>query len=349
MSAARSQSSALERTNVGVAPTSTTAVASAKSVSLNALPSPQPFLKWAGGKRQLLSTILPALPDDLDLSVNRFFEPFMGGAAVTWALASDVASETMPPTRRKRGRPIVLNDANDELATTYRVVQNNTEALIDALRLLEANTSGTAYYAVRAAQPTDAIERAARTIFLNRLCFNGLYRVNARGEFNVSYGKVARTSICNAEVLRACATWLRHAEVRSGSYVTALADAREGDVVYLDPPYIPLSPTASFAKYTKDDFSERDQWALAEVIKGLVARGVRVIFSNSNTELTRTIFGSDLNLYALSASRSIAADKDSRARVEEVLGISYAPNLARDPAMLLKLRRLTTATRPSVR
>ena len=349
MSAARSQSSALERTNVGVAPTSTTAVASAKSVSLNALPSPQPFLKWAGGKRQLLSTILPALPDDFDPSQHRFFEPFMGEAAVTWALASDVARKTMPPTRRKGGRPIVLNDANAELATTYQVVQNNTEALIDALRLLEANTSGTAYYAVRAAQPTDAIERAARTIFLNRLCFNGLYRVSARGNFNVSYGKVARASICDAQALRACATWLRNAEVRSGSYVTALADAKEGDVVYLDPPYIPLSPTAGFAQYTKDGFSEIDQWALAGVIKGLIARGVRVIFSNSNTELTRTIFGDDLNLYAVSASRSIAADGASRARVEEVLGISYAPSLARDPALLLELRRLTTATPHSVR
>jgi DNA adenine methylase len=323
-------------------------VASATSVSLNALPSAQPFLKWAGGKRQLLSTILPALPDDFDLSVNRFFEPFMGGAAVTWALASDEASKSMTQTKRKRGRPIVLNDANADLATTYQVVQNDAKALIDALRLLERDTSETAYYAMRAARPTDAIERAARTIFLNQLCFNGLSRYNARGDFNVSYGKVARASIHDPKVLRACATWLRHAEVRSGSYVTALADAREGDVVYLDPPYIPLSPTASFANYTKDGFSEIDQWALAGVIKGLVARGVRVIFSNSNTELTRAIFGDDLNLYAVSASRSIAADGASRARVEEVLGISYSPLLARDPAMLLELRRLTTATRPSI-
>jgi len=348
MSAAHSQSSVLERTGAGVAPTSTAAAASAKSISLNGLPSPQPFIKWAGGKRQLLSTILPALPADFDLSVHRFFEPFMGGAAVTWALATDVASKTMPATTRKNSRPIVLNDANADLATTYQVVQNNTEALINALCLLECDTSSTAYYAARANQPTDAIERAARTIFLNRLCFNGLYRVNTRGAFNVSYGKIPRASIHDAEVLRACATWLRNVEVRSGSYITALADAKAGDVVYLDPPYVPLSSTANFAKYTKDDFSEFDQWALAGVIKGLVARGVRVIFSNSNTELTRTIFGDDLNLYAVSASRSIGATKISRARVEEVLGISYAPRLARKPAMLLELQGLTTATRPSV-
>ena len=150
-----------------------------------------------------------------------------------------------------------------------------------------------------------------------------------------------KSSIFDPDLLRACAGWLQHVEVRSGSYVTALSDAKAGDVVYLDPPYIPLTPTASFSKYTKDDFLEMDQWALAGVVKGLIARGVRIIFSNSNAELTRSIYGAELSLFALSASRTIGASKSSRASVEEVLGISYDPSMSRNPAVLAQLHRLT--------
>ena len=303
--------------------------------------SPQPFLRWAGGKRQLLPTILPCLPADFDLSIHRFFEPFMGGGAVTWALACDPASTNLVPTTRKTGRPLVLNDVNPDLVVTYRVIQDDVESLIATLTALQADTSEAAYYKMRASEPTDPMDRAARFIYLNRLSFNGLWRVNSAGKNNVPYGKVARPVICDTGVLRACAGWLSHAEVRRGSFISAAADSRAGDVVYFDPPYVPLNAT-SFSKYTKDDFSTLDQYALAGVIRGLIERGVRVVLSNSNTELTRQVYGADLHLFAVSASRSIAASGTSRARVEEVVGVSYDPALARDPSVLACLRRLTT-------
>lgn len=265
----------------------------------------------------------------------------MGGAAVTWALATDQASVNLRAPKNKTRRPVILNDANCDLVTTYRVIQEDTEALIAMLHHLERDTSESAYYALRASEPTDHIERAGRIIFLNQLGFNGLYRVNGKGKINVSYGKVQKATICDPAVIRACARWLRKVEVRSGSYVSALSDAMAGDVVYLDPPYIPLTRTANFSNYTPDGFLEMDQWALVGVVKGLIARGVRVMFSNSNAQLTRSIFGTDLNLFAVAAARKIGATQSSRASVKEVFGISYAPSMSRNPAALACLERLT--------
>jgi DNA adenine methylase len=308
---------------------------------------PEPFLRWAGGKRQLLPLLLGAFPADFDLTRHRYFEPFVGGGALTWALASSAAGQSLKPTKRKTGRPLVLNDVNDDLINVYRAVQGDVASLTARLTVLEVDTSEAAYYAARAATPSDPIERAARTIFLNKLSFNGLHRVNAKGAFNVPYGKAAKDSIYSAENLRACSAWLSRAEIRSGGYTTAVADAKSGDVVYFDPPYIPLTVTSNFSKYAKDDFLEMDQWALAGVVRGLIDRGVRVIFSNSNTDLTRRIFDEHLNLYAVSATRSIGASSSTRKRVEEVLGTSYAPSLASDPAMLVAQRRLgAVAKRP---
>lgn len=296
--------------------------------------TPEPFLRWAGGKRQLLATLLPALPADFRLGHHRFFEPFVGGGAVMFALAGHPSAAGLKASGRKKGRPVVINDANDELANTYQVLQNDVEALIAALGVLGQDTSADAYYTVRAATPTDPVDRAARTVYLNRLSFNGLYRVNSNGHFNVPYGQLAKPQVCDVDLLRSCASWLRNVEVRSGSYAAALADARDGDVVYLDPPYIPLTPTASFSKYAKDDFLELDQWGLAGVIQGLVARGARVLLSNSNTPLTRRIYAPVVELHAVSAARSIGASAASRGRVEEVLGLSYPVTACTEPAVV---------------
>lgn len=306
--------------------------------------TPEPFLRWAGGKRQLLPVLLPSLPSDLDLTANRFFEPFMGGAAVTWALSSHPASARLRPVRRKRGLPIVLNDVNVELADTYRAIKDDVEALITTLTSLASNTSESAYYAVRDSAPSTLIDRAARTIYLNRLSFNGLYRVRADGKFNVPYGQVARDNVCDSDLLRACSRWLGHAEIRDGSYTSALEDAKAGDVVYLDPPYIPLNATSSFSKYAKDDFREVDQWALAGAIKGLTDRGVRVLFSNSDTPLTRHIFGSVLELRTVSAARSIAASGGSRGRVNEVIGTNYDIAVCADQTRLAALPLISSPT-----
>lgn len=273
-------------------------------------------MRWAGGKRQLLPALHAALPADFDLTRHRFYEPFAGGLAFTFSL------HERPMPRRGRA-PIVVNDTNPELIAAYRSVRDHTEDLIGALTELAKDTSADRYYEVRDWEPDTELERGARMIYLNRLSFNGIHRVNKSGKFNVPYGKLANPTVCDTELLRACATMLAHVEIRYGSYVTALADAREGDVVYLDPPYIPLTPTASFTSYAVDGFGELDQYALAGTIRGLIARGARVILSNSDTPATRAIFGADLDLRTISVARSVGASAASRARVDEVIGTSY--------------------------
>lgn len=303
---------------------------------------PEPFLRWAGGKRQLVPTLLAALPGDFDLSHHRFFEPFAGGLALTWALGGHASAAGLQATGRKRGLPIVVNDVNVELVTTYQVVRDHVDALVQELEVLGKDTSEARYYEVRGQEPANDLEVAARTIYLNRLAFNGLYRVNGAGGFNVPYGRLVNPVVCDEARLRACAKWLRHIEIRSGSYAAALTDVQAGDVVYLDPPYIPLTTTASFSKYARDDFREIDHWGLAGVIRGVIARGARVVFSNSNTEMTRAIFGEALDLYAVSATRSISASSASRGSVEEVLGLSYDATAASDPGVISALRKETT-------
>lgn len=257
-----------------------------------------------------------------------------------FALAAHPTAAGLTAPRRKKGLPVVINDVNEDLIAAYRVMRDDIEGLIADLKKEAKNTTEKAYYAMRAKAPTTDRERAVRMIYLNRLAFNGLYRVNSAGEFNVPYGQLANPTVVDEDRLRACSKWLQQVEIRSGSYSAALVDAKPGDVVYLDPPYIPLTPTASFSKYAKDDFKEYDQWALSGVIRGLIANDVRVVFSNSNTELTRSIFGKDLNLYAISASRSISASAASRGSVEEVIGVSYPVSRATDPGVFKSLRKV---------
>lgn len=287
--------------------------------------SPGPFLRWAGGKRQLLPELLGELPDDFHLSTNRFFEPFIGGGAFMFALAGTPAADGLAPTRRKTGRPIIINDVNPELANVYTVLRDQPDDLIARLDEYATDTSEDRYYQVRAQSPTDPVDTAARTIYLNRTTFNGLYRQNSAGKFNVPWGRLNNPTVANHDLLWACSRWLSHAEIRCGSFTAAVIDAAAGDVVYLDPPYIPMSPTASFSKYSKDDFSEMDQWALSGVIAGLVERGVCVILSNSDTELTRRIYGRVLDLRSVNATRSVGASAGSRASVLEVIGTVTCP------------------------
>jgi len=297
----------------------------------------EPFLRWAGGKRQLLPVIHAALPADFDLSKHRFFEPFVGGGAVMLSLSTHQASKSIAKSKTKRRR-LVINDINEELITTYHALRDDVDAVVSALKRRSNKTSESDYYKARDRwNPASTAETAARMIYLNRLAFNGLYRVRADGAFNVPYGQIKNPTVCNEPLLREVAQWLGYVEIRSGSFIAALNDAREGDVVYLDPPYVPLSPTSSFSKYAKDDFREMEHGALSGVIRRLVARGVRVLLSNSNTDLTREIFGENLDLYVVSASRSISAAAGSRTRVEEVLGLSYPLADAADATTLALL------------
>jgi len=291
-----------------------------------------PFLRWAGGKRRILSLITPSLPEVFDPVNNRFFEPFVGGGAVMFELGNQDAAVYVPGTR------LVINDVNPDLIVTYEVVRDDVEGLIKRLSRMANKTSKDDFEVVKKRKPRNDLDRAARFIYLNKTCFNGLWRVNSNGEFNVPYGKITNPVVCDAKLLRSCSTRLKGAQIRLGSYSAAINDARKGDVVYLDPPYLPISPSSSFSKYAKDDFGKLDHYALAGVIRGLSERGVFVMMSNSDSPLTRQIFGGLLELRGLSVTRSISAGSASRMKVGEVIGINYPPPtgpLAQLPQLVL--------------
>ena len=281
-------------------------------------PTPiKPFLRWAGGKRRLADLIIEAFPETFDAKSNNYFEPFLGGGAIVFALADSNRDFGIS------GKNLYLNDSNPDLITTYKVVKNNVEALTKRLSRLSLDTSKEAYEKIRASKPLDDVSKAARFIYLNKTCFNGLWRVNSKGDFNVPWGKLKKPHIYDEDHLLACSKWLKGSHLTRGDFTKSLERANRGDIVYFDPPYIPLTASANFSKYSKDDFSIRDHERLAELISKLKKRGVCVILSNSDTSLSREIFGQVLTLRQISVNRSIAADGSSRKPVMEVIGTSF--------------------------
>ena len=249
-------------------------------------PRPGPFLKWAGGKGQLLPELLRRVPT----GVGGYYEPMVGGGALFFALVGD--------EERRPGRA-VLNDANVDLISAYRAVRDLVEPLIERLEgyadaYLDADAEERArlYYEVRAQQLDDELERAARLLFLNRTCFNGLYRVNRAGRFNVPHGRYARPRILDGEALRAASRALADVELLDGDVAEACAGAGPGDFVYLDPPFSPLSPTSSFTDYTAGGFGRVDHLRLRWLIDDLTERGTYVMLSNSPADWVRAAYES---------------------------------------------------------
>jgi DNA adenine methylase len=277
-----------------------------------------PFLRWAGGKRKLVPVLREMLPASFDPTKARVFEPFVGGGAFMLGLGDPSSTLYVP------GKRLVINDANPELVATYRALRDDVDAVIRALGKLAKDTSKPAFERQKALAPKNDVQRAARFIFLNRTCFNGLWRVNGSGKFNVPFGNLDSPFIFSADQLRAVSARLEKCQIRSGSYVQAVNDAKAGDLVYLDPPYIPLTPSSSFSKYAKEDFGSTDHYALAGVIRALTDRGVFVMLSNSDTPLTRHVFGEELDLWQISVARSISASGSSRAKVNEVIGANFS-------------------------
>jgi DNA adenine methylase len=221
------------------------------------------------------------------------------------------------------GKRLLINDSNPDLVTTYITIRDEVEPLVKKLEILAHDVSKKAFLRIRADQPRDDVSRAARFIYLNKTCFNGLWRVNSKGEFNVPWGKLKNPRILDSENLWAVHARLQGARISKGPYQSALESSRKGDLVYLDPPYIPLSASSSFSKYAKEDFGILDQYALAGVIDGLTARGVSVILSNSDTPLTRKIFGDSLALHQIAVQRTISAKASSRKPVNEIIGTNF--------------------------
>lgn len=276
-----------------------------------------PFLRWAGGKRKLADLITNCFPQEFWSSNNKFFEPFVGGGAVMLHLGDRDQGNFIPGSR------LSINDMNPDLICTYEAIQNNVEDLILELQNLSKDLSKDKYLEIRAQHDLEGIPRAARFIYLNKTGFNGLWRVNAKGQYNVPWGQLKNPTIFDARQLRQVSERLNGAEITHLNFSNAVSQTESGDVVYFDPPYIPLSNTASFSQYAMADFGIAEQKELAKTIEGLNSKSANVVLSNSDTELSREIFGKVLNLYQIDASRAIAAKAASRGSVKEIIGLTH--------------------------
>jgi DNA adenine methylase len=281
--------------------------------------------------------LLGLFPKDFKLGENRYFEPFLGGGAVLFAMPQSVF---VGDRRHNDIESIYVNDANAELINTYEVLKSRPATLVSELSKLAIDISESGFYVVRGSKPKNDVRRAARFIYLNRLCFNGLHRVNSNGEFNVPYGRLKNPTVCDTDLLFAVSEMLQAVVISNGGFAECVKSARRGDLVYFDPPYVPLSPTASFSRYSTDDFGEVDHRELADVITNLTKRGVRVVLSNSSARLAREIFQDCLNLYSVKANRSISASGSSRTPVKEIIGLSYERSNCSNPEAVKMVRRL---------
>ena len=274
------------------------------------LPVPSPILKWVGGKSRLLPELVARMPSNYD----RYIEPFCGGAAVFFHLTPRVA---------------IVSDASADLIDTYRAVVADVEGVIEMLTRHRAAHSELHYYAVRSVfndreRQWGATKRAAAFIYLNKTCFNGLYRVNRRGMFNVPMGRYVNPTIFDPDELRAASIALARADLRVSDYRTVLADAERGDLVYLDPPYDVQPGVSGFTSYTAKPFAVDEQAALADAAAKLVTRsGCKVMISSSDTTAIRTLYGvrhpGIFQIDEVSRSGSINSDPDKRGAVAELI------------------------------
>jgi DNA adenine methylase len=267
----------------------------------------KPFLKWAGGKSQLLPELVKRLPE----TYERYFEPFAGGAALFFHLQPSKAC---------------LVDTNVNLIETYRVIKDRVEDLIDDLKHHIYDSDY--YYRLRNMDRTEAyqtwsdVQKASRLIYLNKTCYNGLYRVNSKGEFNTPFGRYANPTILNEGNLRACSRALRQTKLISGSFLTIEKTLKSKDFVYFDPPYEPLSATANFTGYSQGGFDASMQEALRDFCDRLDRRGVRFMLSNSSAPLILELYRS-YKVEFVFASRMINSKGKDRGKIPEVIVTNY--------------------------
>ncbi len=272
-------------------------------------PRARPFLKWAGGKTQLLGALTKLVPSRFD----RYIEPFVGGGALFFCLGPS---------------PAVLSDSNLELIHCYRVVRDSPQELLCTLG--EMSISKEYFYELREVRPEslDPVMRAARLVYLNKTCYNGLYRVNKRGRFNVPFGGQTSVRLADPGHLLKASRLLKQVDLRCEDYHSLLRDTvHEGDFVYLDPPYLPLGGHSDFKRYTRDFFYEADHRHLAALFAELSARGAFLLLSNAYHPAIKQLY-QGFTMLEVQASRQINCKAERRGRIKELLILNYAVEIA---------------------
>jgi len=271
----------------------------------------RPFVKWVGGKRGLLEQILPLFPKDF----NNYYEPFVGGGAVFFELFSKGLL---------KNKKVILSDINKELINTYNVIKNNPFELISELKKYKKQHNKEFYYKVRELDRKNNynnlsnLEKATRFIYLNKTCFNGLYRVNKKGYFNTPIGSYKNPNISDEYVILAASEALQNVKILHQSFVKILKQTQMNDLVYLDPPYYPLNSTSNFTSYNSNCFLEDEQFELFEVFDILTDKGVRIVQSNSDTDFVKDLY-KKYDIKIVSANRFINSKSSKRGKITEVL------------------------------
>jgi DNA adenine methylase len=270
------------------------------------------FVKWAGGKTQLIEQFIPLFPKKF----NRYLEPFVGSGAVFFYVI-----QKLQPSE------IIISDTNEELINAYQIIKEDVEKLIIELKQHKEYhiVEGKKYYStIRSTSPNDLpdLERAARFIYLNKTCFNGLYRVNSKGQFNVPMGSYKNPDIIQEEKLRLISKLLQNVTIKIMSFERVLDLAKKGDFIYFDPPYYPLQKGKSFTTYTKDNFLEEEQKLLAEIFTKLDQKGCLVMESNSETEFIKKLYP-EFNVNIVKARRMINCDGSKRGEINEYVITNY--------------------------
>ncbi|MGQ4647339.1 Dam family site-specific DNA-(adenine-N6)-methyltransferase [Lyngbya aestuarii] len=269
---------------------------------------PRPFLKWAGGKNRLIQQYENYFPQ----TFTTYYEPFLGGGAVFFYLSQ----QRLPLSA-------VLSDINQELINVYCCLKNDPEQVILFLSEHQQKHSPEYYYQVRSNSEGSIFQKAARIIYLNKTCFNGLYRENAKGEFNVPLGRYKNPKICDPALLRSVSAALENVYLESRSFQDVVHYAKgSNDFVYFDPPYHPVSSTSNFTAYSRYSFNRAEQVNLRNVFVSLASRGVKVMLSNSDCPFIRELYHG-FSIHTVSASRVINSNAKKRGRITEVLITSY--------------------------
>ena len=275
---------------------------------------PKPFVKWAGGKRQLI----PILNENLPESFGTYYEPFLGGGALLFHILAE-----------RKDQRCSISDLNSDLVLTYTTIRNRIDELISSLKNHERNyhkDSKSYYYSVRESSPRSEIEKTSRLLFLNRTCFNGLYRVNSKGKFNVPLGRYSNPNIVNEGNLRSVSAILQSNKVaiKCQDFESVLRDAKKDDLVYFDPPYQPVSDTANFTSYTNKNFTYEDLNRLAELCLKLDSKGCKVLLSNSDSKDVADMFSNkSWKINRIQANRSINSNSKKRTGHFELLIKNY--------------------------